>query len=504
MLPRAAPGRLLRSASRPVHRLSGCGLQFQGRHMSRSQPALYPRNPDSKGTGRLRGPKVWSDRPLTPQPWLGGELRVQAELSPEPLTVPPPAEEDHGLLEALEPHSGFSWTTHGASLSDVVSYHYPLSDARPIVAHRSWLRDACTCARCVDPSSGQKRFASTDVPDDLRISALATVDGKLEVMWEDDFLTGGTHRSTYPRVLWRNIPTWRRGILNTQQIPILWNRELLGQVEPYYSFRSFFEDQSVYLSAMKALCEYGLIFLRDVPSSEKTVKEIATQIGVIQNTFYGTTWDVVSKPNAENVAYTNSYLGLHQDLLYMNNVPRIQILHCLQNTCSGGESLFGDSFLAKSLLRKYHPQYNAALVSRGVVYAYNKGGHMYEQLRPTFSRKGVWWSPPFQSPFQADDLSAKAMAVYSQWREGTRLLRDIIEDEANVYEYKMQAGDCVIFDNHRILHGRRAFDTSSGDRWLKGAYVDSDSFLSKVASLNLSSTWLTRDDDDPGKIDLPQ
>lgn len=276
----------------------------------------------------------------------------------------------------------------------------------------------------------------------------------------------------------------------------------MRQAPPYFLFESFKDNQAVYRSAMKALFTYGLFFLLDVPGSEESVKNIAAQIGVIQNTFYGSTWDVVSKPNAENVAYTNSYLGLHQDLLYMRTVPRIQILHCLSNTCDGGESLFGDGYQAKAQFRRRHPQYMQALKERGVLYGYNKGGNMYEQSRPTFSRGGIWWSPPFQSHFQADNLTLEAMELYSQWREGTRLLKDIIEDEENIYQYKMQAGDCVVFDNHRILHGRRAFDTSSGERWLKGTYVDMDSFLSKTSSLQLSSSWLTRDGDNPDQIFL--
>jgi hypothetical protein len=47
----------------------------------------------------------------------------------------------------------------------------------------------------------------------------------------------------------------------------------------------------------------------------------------------------------------------------------------------------------------------------------------------------------------------------------------------------MNEGDCVIFDNRRVLHARRAFDASKGERWLKGAYVDGDVFFSRVRVL---------------------
>ena len=41
----------------------------------------------------------------------------------------------------------------------------------------------------------------------------------------------------------------------------------------------------------------------------------------------------------------------------------------------------------------------------------------------------------------------------------------------------------MIFDNRRVLHARRAFDATKGERWLKGAYVDDDVFFSRLRVL---------------------
>jgi hypothetical protein len=48
----------------------------------------------------------------------------------------------------------------------------------------------------------------------------------------------------------------------------------------------------------------------------------------------------------------------------------------------------------------------------------------------------------------------------------------------------MQEGECVIFNNRRVLHGRKAFDAEGGERWLKGAYVDTDVLMSRWRVLN--------------------
>jgi gamma-butyrobetaine dioxygenase len=60
-----------------------------------------------------------------------------------------------------------------------------------------------------------------------------------------------------------------------------------------------------------------------------------------------------------------------------------------------------------------------------------------------------------------------------------REFSSLVESEDNLYEYRLQEGECVIFNNRRVLHGRRQFDTATGMRWLKGAYIDTDVFMSK-------------------------
>jgi alpha-ketoglutarate-dependent taurine dioxygenase len=56
-----------------------------------------------------------------------------------------------------------------------------------------------------------------------------------------------------------------------------------------------------------------------------------------------------------------------------------------------------------------------------------------------------------------------------------------------VYEYLLQEGDAVIFDNRRVLHARKAFSDKEGqegkdgepNRWLKGCYFEADALLDR-------------------------
>lgn len=57
---------------------------------------------------------------------------------------------------------------------------------------------------------------------------------------------------------------------------------------------------------------------------------------------------------------------------------------------------------------------------------------------------------------------------------------DILNDPELVYTTLLGEGDCVIFANRRVLHGRTEFDAGSGERHLKGTYVDWDDFKDKA------------------------
>lgn len=345
------------------------------------------------------------------------------------------------------------------------------------------LRDACQCSRCVDPDSGQKTFATTHLPNKPELqSAEFDAGGSLTVVWENDPLSGGgTHESVYtPEFIERWKETSQRKLIPR----VLWDRAMLE--EELDSCRVSYDDWMAggdkFRDAFIALHKTGVIFVNGVPESETSVEEIGRQIGRLQDTFYGLTWDVISKPQAENVAYTNQFLGLHQDLLYYFDCPRIQLLHCIANDCDGGESLFSDGVRTAMQLQLQSPDQYATLTNENVSYHYDRNGHLYGNSRPTIRDSGagfvpsVWWSPPFQDVFSS-------RTKVNRWHRAAGLFQRTLEAPENLFEYKMRPGECVVFDNWRVLHGRRHFNTAQGKRWLKGTYVSNQVFQGRTSKL---------------------
>ena len=48
----------------------------------------------------------------------------------------------------------------------------------------------------------------------------------------------------------------------------------------------------------------------------------------------------------------------------------------------------------------------------------------------------------------------------------------MLQEEKYMMTFLMKAGECMVFDNHRIVHGRAAYTAESGDRYLRGCYTD--------------------------------
>jgi gamma-butyrobetaine dioxygenase len=59
----------------------------------------------------------------------------------------------------------------------------------------------------------------------------------------------------------------------------------------------------------------------------------------------------------------------------------------------------------------------------------------------------------------------------------------MLQEEKYMMSFLMKAGECMVFDNHRIVHGRAAYTASSGERYLRGTYTDRAEMRSSYRAL---------------------
>ena len=136
----------------------------------------------------------------------------------------------------------------------------------------------------------------------------------------------------------------------------------------------------------------------------------------------------------------------------------------------------------------------------------------HDYTKPSFRRrtdaplkkpliKAVNWSPPFQAPFLVNTgggISRGPSRYYSQeqnddvaafrtYTEAIHFFKMQLEMDHAILERKPEPGTAVIFNNRRIVHARRAFENQAGERWLRGAYIDTDVFRSRLRVLEAES-----------------
>lgn len=372
------------------------------------------------------------------------------------------------------------------------------SDTSRVVRYRNlFLRDATP--ELVDVDSHQKNFSTGELAMDIRALKAEALDDKLKVEWSDG------HKSTFEKSFLaryaNTVQSRNYRSLNMNEIKI-WNMPELKDIHNV-SFKDYLESDSALLGALERLNQDGLIFVSDIPRPKSDedipVEDIARRVGYIQQTFYGQSWNVVSVPNAKNVAYTSVYLPLHMDLLYYESPPGVQLLHVVDNSTEGGESVFADSFAAAYHVLQNDPEAYDALTKVPLTFHYDHPTDHYYFQRPLIVEAAegkinhetgrhhievVNYSPPFQGPLDclATDQGISDKQVDAFMR-GLKMFEAFIEDPENQIEIHTPEGTCMVFMNRRALHGRRQFSAPSGKRFFKGTYLNVDTFYSRLRTL---------------------
>ena len=94
------------------------------------------------------------------------------------------------------------------------------------------------------------------------------------------------------------------------------------------------------------------LFLKMCQLTEGQVLKVISELGYTRETNYGALFEVRTEVNPNNLAYTNMGLGSHTDNPYRDPVPTVQLLHCLESSTEGGDSVLVDGFKAATILRQ--------------------------------------------------------------------------------------------------------------------------------------------------------
>jgi gamma-butyrobetaine dioxygenase len=232
------------------------------------------------------------------------------------------------------------------------------------------------------------------------------------------------------------------------------------------------------------------------------VLDVAAALGYVRETNYGKLFDVRVEATPNNLAFTGLPIAPHTDNPYRDPVPTVQLLHCLSNAVDGGESGLVDGFHAASLLRAQDPQAFDILTRTPVTFRFADATTELVTTQPMIGldpngriREIRFNNRSLQPVRLPPDQTAAFYAAYRRFTE-------IVRRPELMVTFRLGPGDCVVFDNTRLLHARTGF-TDSGDRHLQGCYADLDSFASqyRVRRGQLVAERLRELFDGPGAAD---
>jgi gamma-butyrobetaine dioxygenase len=336
--------------------------------------------------------------------------------------------------------------------------------------HPHWLRDRTTEPGQIEATNWQRLFTPHDIPADLSVVAVEAAGSSLLVEFSDG------HRAhldlgTITRDLgWTIDP-------DAPPAAEAWTTPL--DSFPYIDWSGIGwtdddADLDAVIAALDAFYRHGYVVFRNTPACEGVVDRVANRIGYISGQNFGWVFDVRTEPNPTDLAYTSIELLAHTDEPYRQAPPGIQLLHCIANEAPGGESTLVDGLAAALAMQHDRPELFRAMVETEVEFRYDMGtdtvvnrGHVFEYDRHGRYR-GMCFNTKLDVPLPRPGVDLDA------WYAGRRWLTGWLNDPAHQVEFRLEPGDLMFMDNHRVLHGRREFDASRGHRHLQGCYIEHD------------------------------
>ncbi|GED21432.1 TauD/TfdA family dioxygenase [Halomonas halmophila] len=336
-----------------------------------------------------------------------------------------------------------------------------------------WLRERTRSRDQLEPMTQQRLFDSHALDPDLAIASLESgCHDDVHIAFSDG------HQETF------QLDALAADIQGHSHFPSAtpWDARIDHQ-GLRFDWRQILADDAAFHQSLDAYLRYGYIVLHDVPTDPERILEVGAKYGYVKETNFGRYFEVYSRPTGNDLAYRSVALGPHTDNPYRHPVPGIQLLHCLVNETSGGLSTLVDSLQVLATLQHEMPEGYQLLKQTPVRFRFLDAGtelvthrsmiQTDAEGRPT----GVHYSPRLDSLPLLDACDTRL------FHQARKRLGELFLDPDFEFRFRLGAGELMMFDNSRVLHGRTRYNPDEGHRHLQGCYLDTDGPRERYASL---------------------
>ncbi|MDY8110300.1 TauD/TfdA family dioxygenase [Fulvimarina sp. 2208YS6-2-32] len=239
-----------------------------------------------------------------------------------------------------------------------------------------------------------------------------------------------------------------------------------------FSHAELTTDKARVKAWLEAMIVEGVAVVTDMPDTDAGLTELAHLMGQVRPTFFGAYFDVRTHINPTNTAYTAAALELHTDTPAEEHAPGIQFLHMRANSVEGGRNLFGDGVAVANALRRQDPDGFRLLAETDIPFFCEHDSYdmrSYQRIIELDRHGEVSGLTISQHMLDLIDLP---QTLLDAWYPAFCRFGKMLQDDRYVMRFTLKAGECIVFDNHRIVHGRAAYSATSGERYVRGCYTD--------------------------------
>lgn len=231
-------------------------------------------------------------------------------------------------------------------------------------------------------------------------------------------------------------------------------------------------DRSRVAEWIEALLVEGVAIITDMPDSDDGLTQTAQLIGQVRPTFFGDYFDVRVHIKPTNLAFTAKALELHTDVPAEEMAPGVQFLHCRVNTVEGGGSIFADGTAVANDFRTIDPEGFRLLSTIDIPFYCEHDTFDMRSRQRVIELDGKGEVAGLTISQHLADIFDLPQDLLDDYYPAFCRFGKLLQNERYVMNFRLNAGECITFDNHRIVHGRRAYSATSGDRYLRGCYTD--------------------------------
>lgn len=351
--------------------------------------------------------------------------------------------------------------------------------------HALWLRDNCSSGG--DKVTAFRTFSVVDLNPDLWVlEAFRNDDGDLHIEFSDghesvfefEWLRAHSHEPHDRRGRARHISHFRAG-------------------HEFERFSLPASGSAQHCDLLESVSRWGAAIVTGVDGEPAGTESVAELIGRVRETDFGRLFDIVTEPDVWTLSQSDLALDPHTDDPYRYAPSGTSILHCVEASMNGGDSVLVDGFGIAADLFEEDPDVFDLLTETSVPFIRHRTEFVDQgedvhllahgpiiSVDRDYEISGIRFHERSMAPLDLDP------GVTGDFYRALITFATEVNNPVRAVQFHLEPGEAIVYDNQRVLHGRTAFGAggpeavaAGGRRLMRLCTIDRDQFHSRLRRL---------------------